>query len=46
MIVTTTDDLPDKKAIQILGMARGRTARERNIGRGKLRYRKCVWWKD
>ena len=33
MILTTTDTVPDKKVIQVLGIARGSTVRTRNVGR-------------
>ncbi|MBN2777685.1 MAG: YbjQ family protein [Bacteroidales bacterium] len=33
MIVTTTEKIPNKEIIEILGVARGSTVRARNIGR-------------
>ena len=33
MILTTTDTVPDKKVVQVLGIARGSTVRTRNVGR-------------
>lgn len=33
MIVTTTETIPGKEIIQILGVARGSTVRARNVGR-------------
>ena len=33
MIITTTDTIPNKEVIEILGIARGSTVRARNIGR-------------
>ena len=33
MILTTTDTIPDKKVVQVLGIARGSTVRTRNVGR-------------
>ncbi len=33
MIITTTDEIPDKEIVDILGIARGSTVRARNIGR-------------
>ena len=33
MIVTTTENIPNKEIIEILGIARGSTVRARNIGR-------------
>jgi uncharacterized protein YbjQ (UPF0145 family) len=33
MIVTTTDNVPNKEIAEILGIARGSTVRARNIGR-------------
>ncbi len=33
IIVSTTNDVPGKKIIKILGIARGNTVRARNIGR-------------
>ncbi len=33
MIISTTDSIPNKEISQILGVARGRTVRSRNIGR-------------
>lgn len=33
MIITTTNTIPDKEVIQILGIARGSTVRARSIGR-------------
>ncbi len=33
MILTTTDGVPNKEIIEILGVARGSTVRARNIGR-------------
>lgn len=33
MIITTTDSIPNKEIIEILGIARGSTVRARSIGR-------------
>jgi len=33
MIITTTEQLPGKEVVEILGIARGSTVRARNIGR-------------
>jgi len=33
MIVTTTEQVPNKEIVEILGIARGSTVRARNIGR-------------
>lgn len=33
MILTTTDEIPNKEIIEILGVARGSTVRARSIGR-------------
>lgn len=33
MIITTTDNIPKKEIVEILGIARGSTVRARNIGR-------------
>ncbi len=33
MIISTTDNVPNKEIIEILGVARGSTVRARNIGR-------------
>jgi len=33
MILTTTDKIPNKEIIEILGVARGSTVRARNVGR-------------
>ena len=33
MILSTTDKLPNKEVIEILGVARGSTVRARNVGR-------------
>ena len=33
MIITTTDTIPNKEIIEILGIARGSTVRARNVGR-------------
>lgn len=33
MIITTTETLPGKQVIEVLGVARGSTVRARNIGR-------------
>ena len=33
MIVTTTDNIPNKEIIEIIDIARGSTVRARNIGR-------------
>ncbi|MBU2562584.1 MAG: YbjQ family protein [Nanoarchaeota archaeon] len=33
MIVTTTNEIPGKKIVQILGVVKGNTVRARNIGR-------------
>ncbi|HCA83736.1 MAG TPA: hypothetical protein DEP18_08105 [Flavobacteriales bacterium] len=33
MIITTTETIPGKEIIQILGVARGSTVRARNVGR-------------
>ena len=36
MILTTTDKIPNKEIIEILGIARGSTVRTRNVGRDIL----------
>ncbi len=33
MIITTTNEIPEKEIIEILGISRGSTVRARNIGR-------------
>lgn len=33
MIITTTDSIPQREIVEILGVARGSTVRARNIGR-------------
>ena len=33
MIITTTESIPNKKIIEIIGISRGSTVRARNIGR-------------
>lgn len=33
MIISTTEQIPDKEVAQILGIARGSTVRARNVGR-------------
>lgn len=33
MIITTTESIPNKEVVEILGIARGSTVRARNIGR-------------
>ena len=33
MIITTTEKIPNKEIAEVLGIARGRTVRARNIGR-------------
>ena len=33
MIITTTEKIPNKEIVEILGIARGSTVRARNIGR-------------
>lgn len=33
MIITTTDKIPNKEIVEILGVARGSTVRARNVGR-------------
>lgn len=33
MIITTTDSVPGKEIVEILGIARGSTVRARNVGR-------------
>ena len=33
MIVTTSDTIPGKKVVQLLGVAKGNTVRAKNIGR-------------
>lgn len=33
MIITTTNEIPGKEVVEILGVARGSTVRARNIGR-------------
>ncbi|GAJ21323.1 unnamed protein product [marine sediment metagenome] len=33
MIVTTANEIPDKKVVEILGVVKGNTVRARNIGR-------------
>ena len=33
IIITSTDSIPDKKIVQILGIVKGNTVRTRNIGR-------------
>ena len=36
MILTTTENIPNKEVSEILGIARGSTVRARNIGRDIL----------
>jgi len=36
MLITTTDTIPGKEIIEVLGIARGSTVRARNIGRDIL----------
>ena len=36
MIITTTEKIPNKETLEILGIARGSTVRARNIGRDIL----------
>lgn len=36
MIITTTDQVPDKKIIRIVGIARGNTIRTRHVGKDIL----------
>ncbi len=36
MIVSSTDSIPGKKTIEVLGVARGSTVRARNVGRDIL----------
>lgn len=36
MIITTTEKIPNKEIVEILGIARGSTVRARNIGRDIL----------
>ena len=33
LIISTTEEIPGKKVVQVLGVARGNTVRARNIGR-------------
>ena len=33
MIISTTENIPDKEVVEILGLARGSTVRARNVGR-------------
>lgn len=33
MIISTTDNIPGKEIVQVLGVARGSTVRARNVGR-------------
>ena len=33
MIISTTDNIPNKEVVEILGIARGSTVRARNVGR-------------
>lgn len=33
MIITTTETIPEKKIVEVLGIARGSTVRARNVGR-------------
>ena len=33
MIISTTSEIPQRKVLQILGIAKGSTVRARNIGR-------------
>ena len=33
MIVTTTENIPEKEIVEILGLSRGSTVRARNVGR-------------
>ena len=33
MVISTTDNIPNKEVIEILGIARGSTVRARNVGR-------------
>ncbi|MDG1331815.1 MAG: YbjQ family protein [Crocinitomicaceae bacterium] len=36
MIITTTETIPNKEILQVLGIARGSTVRARNVGRDIL----------
>ncbi len=36
MIVVTTDEIPDKKTVRVLGLARGNTVRARHLGKDIL----------
>lgn len=42
MMLTTTDSIPGKKVVRILGIARGNTIRARNIGRDLLALLKNI----
>ena len=33
MVISTTENIPDKEVVEILGIARGSTVRARNVGR-------------
>lgn len=42
MIITTTDNLPDKKIVKTLGLVRGNTARARNVGQDIFAFAKNI----
>ncbi len=42
MIVTTTETIPDKKVVKMLGVAKGNTIRARNIGKDILALLKNI----
>ncbi len=42
MIVTTTENVPGKKIVRVLGIAKGNTIRARNIGRDILALLKNI----
>ncbi len=42
MIITTTENIPNREIAEILGVARGSTVRARNIGRDMLAFLKNI----
>jgi uncharacterized protein YbjQ (UPF0145 family) len=42
MIITTTQEIPGKKVVKVLGIAKGNTIRARNIGRDILAFFKNI----
>ena len=42
MILVTSDDIPGKRVVKVLGLAKGNTIRARHVGRDILAFFRCL----